>query len=704
MAKTQKHTNHLKWHDKPLPCMVRAAIYEKGLSAGVGIKATNVQLLTQFLDDPDRYQLFSDLLRKQIVEELDNQGVVFGVDDVEVNAAVHDFVEMVSAAEGDMVSRRVAHGNAAGNGIDGCFEYALNPNGLPLKGLGWEEQKLVSRQMRQVKTGEVLVRYQPPERGAAGETVRGEHLAAGEPARDVALADIVGANTRIDGQRLLAEIDGVYRETLDGTVRVVQELEVERVNATTGDLPAAGIGDFNAWVRGGVGGGAALQTHGDVLIGTREDPAAIESGTRVLAGNLCVRGPVSGNGVPEAYLTGELESLDPDEQERVLRELDEEKVEVEGVFVGREVLSRSVSAVDVFVQENAFNAALDAGDDMYIDGDLVGGMAACGGRLFVRGDIGNKGGSTTRILFSTGAREAQRLQQVDVELQDAKMQLSEKTKALQEHLAQMQGRSQQSPYWDALMKDEKRPPSKPIEKRLLDEYLKAVKEQGQLERGVADTQRYVWDIEERRENIAEEEEEGASGSLQVRVGGTLYAGTRFEMVRPLDPADLKRAVKNRAGMDSAIQMIRNKLAEQIAHHVELYREGVEERRKAMEEIYRDRSDRPPLPEIPNKRFEEAIVFAAGKDGGASSEGVIFAYARHADSFFLRLMHPVGETQTDVVVEVECSEEEGDLVVRYKPGEAAVKSWQQDEGVLERLEEIRALGYTARGHLFPEEEE
>jgi hypothetical protein len=159
---------------------------------------------------------------------------------------------------------------------------------------------------------------------------------------------------------------------------------VDRVNATTGDLPAAGIGDFLAWVRGGVGGGAALLTHGDVLISTLEKPAAIESGTRVLAGNLCVRGPVAGNGVPESYLTGELESLDPDQQEQVLRELDGEKVEVEGVYIAREVLSRNVRAVDVFVQKNAFNASLDAGDDIWIDGDLVGGMVACGGRLLVR--------------------------------------------------------------------------------------------------------------------------------------------------------------------------------------------------------------------------------------------------------------------------------------------------------------------------------
>jgi predicted dehydrogenase len=35
--KKSKGTNHLLWHGKPLPCIVRAAVYEKGLTAGIGI-------------------------------------------------------------------------------------------------------------------------------------------------------------------------------------------------------------------------------------------------------------------------------------------------------------------------------------------------------------------------------------------------------------------------------------------------------------------------------------------------------------------------------------------------------------------------------------------------------------------------------------------------------------------------------------------
>ena len=84
MSTSKKTVNHLTWHGKPLPCMVRIAAYEQDLAAGVGIKATNPRLLVQFLDDPDRYQLFRDLLRKQIGVELAAQGVTVGIDEAEI--------------------------------------------------------------------------------------------------------------------------------------------------------------------------------------------------------------------------------------------------------------------------------------------------------------------------------------------------------------------------------------------------------------------------------------------------------------------------------------------------------------------------------------------------------------------------------------------------------------------------------------------
>ena len=31
--------NHLIWQGQPIPCLVRAAVYENGLAAGIGVRA-----------------------------------------------------------------------------------------------------------------------------------------------------------------------------------------------------------------------------------------------------------------------------------------------------------------------------------------------------------------------------------------------------------------------------------------------------------------------------------------------------------------------------------------------------------------------------------------------------------------------------------------------------------------------------------------
>ena len=689
--------------------MVRIAIYEKGLAAGVGLKASNPKLLAQFIDDPDRFQLLKELLLKQIEVELAAQGVSVGIDEGEIREAVHDFSELVSSGEGDMVSRKVATGQPAGDGIDGNLSYLFNPDGVPLKILNWEEQKRAARKVHRVKQGEAMVRYEPPVPGQPGQTVRGEVLAAGQPAKDVSLNEIVGVNTRVEGHSLVAEIDGVYREDLQGAVKVVQELEVEDVNAATGDLPVAGIGEFNACVHRGVAGGAALQTKGDVFVGDLERPGAIENGTRIRAGNLCVNGPVSGDQVPDAYLTGEVESMDPEAQEQVQREMEDGLIEVEGVVAAREILARNVRAGEIMVTGNVFNAALEVQDYIWIDGNLVGGMVSCGGRIQVAGDLGNAQGSTTRIFFSTTRSETQKLKQTELELLEAKEKLAKRGAELQDHMANVDERGRQSPYWASLLNDEKRAPSKPLEKRLLTEFLKASKERQRLEQAMADAQRYVWDLEEVKDNV-EEDESLKGGKLEIAVKGTVYPGVSVELVRSLEERDLKRPVKNRAGMDTAIQMVRNKLAEQVNSHIELYREGVEERRKALEEIYKDRDDKPPLPEIPNKRFEEQVFFAdepvdGGSPWGAAREGVVYVYASQADSFFLKQVNSVKEPVSGVLLAAEQPEGEeadADFVVSCKADEQGFALWQENADLTAKLDELWVLDRSGRMHLFDEE--
>ena len=694
--------NHLIWQGQPIPCVVRAAVYEKGLAAGIGIKATNPALLQRFLADPDRYQLFRQLLRRQTDAELAHQGVTTGIDEEQLQEAIDEFVDTAASGGDEMVSRQVASGQAAGEGLDGCLEYAYNPSGLPLRMLGRAEQLQEARKVHRVKEGEVLVRHQPPEKGLVGRTVKGQTIPATREPRDVPIQTAAGANTRVEGERVVAEIDGVYREELSGEVRVVQELEMHEVNATTGDLPDAGIADVNVLVHRGIAGGAGVLTTENAFVGSRDEPAMIEDGTRVRARNLSVCGQVSGGQLPEPYLTGALDALDPEEQAQIGRELERGQVQVDEVCALRDVGARNVRAGTILVQSHAHNAALEAADDIRIDGDLVGGMTICGGGVRVAADLGNREGTATRIQINTEAREAYQTQRSRNQLVETRMRQADCVKALQEHLDSVQARGEKSPYWASLLEDETRPPGKPMEKQLLAEFLKAKKETQRLETAVRDAQRGVWDLEELIENV-EEEAIPQEIDFAITVGGTIYPGVRVELVRAVGPEDLDRPVKNRAGMDTAIQLVRNRLADQVEHHVELYRDAVEERRQALEEMYRDRESRPEMPEIPNKCFEEYVLFpgAAGADTRpgmeAVQEGVVSVYAHDPNRFFLKKTTRITAPVENATIRVE--QEGGDFVLKCLPNDGKVKPWQQDEEALQKLEEVWILGQSARTHLL-----
>ena len=689
------------WQGKPLPCQVKAAVYEKELAAGIGIRGTNPGLLEKFLMDSDRFQLFRELLRKQIDAELASQKVTVGIDENEIREAIREFMDVVSSGSGEAVSRRVAAGQPPGEGMDGCFEYLFNTGGLPLKMLERKVQMREGRKVHRVKEGEVLVRHQPPEKGVSGQTVRGKTIPMEYEPRDVSLERIAGANTEVQGERLVAAIDGVYCEEMTGEVRVVQELEVDEVNATTGDLPAVGIGDVNVLVNKGIAGGAGVLTTENVFVGSREKPGIIEGGTRVRAQSLCVCGQLSGGQLPEAYVTGEVEALDPDEQEQIHSELEKGLVQVEKLFGARDVRGRNVRAETILVQSHVYNAALEAEGNMWIDGDLVGGMASCGGGLRVTGDLGNSAETPTRIQIGTEGREAQKAQRVKEQILEGKHNQAECVLALQEHMDSMQERGKQSEYWAALLKEEQRSPNKPFEKQLLNEFLKAKKRTRELENQVRDAQRYVWDLEELAEN-AEEESQTESG-FQIVVGGTIYPGVRVELVRELTAEDLEKKVKNRTGMDTVIQFVRNRLSEQVEHHIELYRDSVEERRKAIEEMYRDRGEKPEMPEIPDKCFQEYVSFAAagGKENHsgleAVQEGVVFVHAHDPHSFFLRETTRINAPIGNATIRVE--QEGGDFVLKCVANKEKTTPWQKDETVLQELGEVWVMGQSARTHLL-----
>jgi len=129
---------------------------------------------------------------------------------------------------------------------------------------------------------------------------------------------------------------------------------------------------------------------------------------------------------------------------------------------------------------------------------------------------------------------------------------------------------------------------------LLIQFLQAAKDRQHLEREVAEARRQVADLA--RLVRREEEAEGEEGEgIQVVVGGTIYPGVSLEMVRRLEPGDLEKKVRDRTGRQTTLGAIKGELAEQVAHYLSLYQEGIEERQKALEQMFRGMEKRPEAP-------------------------------------------------------------------------------------------------------------
>lgn len=693
--------DHPAWKNKQPPCVVKAVVHERGMVASIGLKATQLSMLEVFLQDADRFQRFRDLLRQQVDRELARHEVTHGIKEGSIVEAVDTFLDNVVAGEDEVVSRRVAEGTAPEEGMDGYFDYSFNLGGKPLKFMEPGEQREARHKVHRVKEGESLVYRQPSQTGGPGQNVHGKSMPSTYEPREAEWGEIAGANTQVQGDKLVSTLEGVYREDLHGGVRVVQEVEVEEVNATTGDLPAAGIGDVNVLVHKGVFGGTGVSTSEDLFIGAADQPGLVEDGTRLRCRNLCIRGQLAGGQLPEPFLNGEIEGLEEAERNQILGEVDNALILVEQTFVGRDATGRNIRAEEILVQSHAYNAALEAQQAIWIDGHLVGGVVVCGGRLQIVGDLGNSDGSPTRIQLDTRARQGWQTQRLKGEVAKEKRDLTSALAVLQEHMATMEERGKNSEYWAALLKDEQRAPEKPVERQILEEFNKAKKRRQQLELKLRQAQRHVWDLENALSDEAGEDEM-IEGGMRIGVGGTIYPGVSIELVRPLEAADLEQDVQNREGMGTSLKSVKAHLEEQVERYLDLYRDAVAERQEALEKIYKDKDQAGAKAEIPDKRFQEYVVFKQEEGEGTlgkAAEGLVYVYAHAPGRYFLKQTRRLSEPLSDVTLTVERGEV--GFALKCKANPSAVPAWEKDGEVLGRLEEIQVMGRSARTHLLGE---
>lgn len=696
--------NHLVLEGEPLPCYVKAAVYQAGQAAGLGIRTTApalMQTLQRALGVPQMRQM----LRLQVEAEFTRQGITYGLQEDAVQATIDEFIQNVESGAGAMVTRKVAEGQLPEAGQDGWLAYPLNPDALPLRALGRAARIRATQTVHRVGKGDVLVERHPPEGGTSGTTVRGESVEFSSQPRDVALGPVAGANTTVAGQKIVAAIQGVYREDIRGQVRVVQELMVEEVNAGTGDLPKAGVAGINLWVRQVVRRGFGVFTTEDVLVGDGPGTGTLEEATRIRAGNLLVGGQVAGRPLPEAYLSGEMDSLEEAEQHRLRSQLEKSQVEVEGLFGAREVLNGNVSADTILVQTHSYHSGLHAEQDVWVDGNLCGGIVSFGRRLQVLGDLGNDEGSATRIRLGVESRETQQKARLRAEIQERKIALEIGTEKLEAHQDRMEQRAKKDAYWAALFKEEPRPPRGPFESRILAQYFQAAKEKKRLQQEEADGKQGIRDLERLLQELEEEGSEEGS-ALQVVVGGTVYPGVFVELILPLSADDLEQPVYRRTekGSSDRLQEIKSALAKRVSDYLASRQEGVEERKQALDQMFKGQEKRPPPPTIPNKRFQVELVFpeteAEGMATGEategetlSMEGILYVYAGDPQTFYLKRRGKIKEPSKGVVLSLEKSDR--GFVFRQAPNKDRLTSWQKDTEVTEKLDAVQVMGRSAR---------
>jgi hypothetical protein len=147
--------------------------------------------------------------------------------------------------------------------------------------------------------------------------------------------------------------------------------------------------------------------------------------------------------------------------------------------------------------------------------------------------------------------------------------------------------------------------------------------------------------------------------------------------------------------------VKSQLAEQAAHYIELYQEGVEERQKALEQMFKGMEKRPQPPRLQDRRFQMEVSFLDEEQAKESAplvlEGVVYVLAHDPGALYLKIIGRLKEPVRQVVVSVEQSE--GELVFRCLPAVAPPVPWQQDAQVLERLAGLEILGRSGRAHLL-----
>ena len=322
------------------------------------------------------------LTRKDVLRDLKNEGIVYGIDQREVDNLISG-----RTIQDTIV---IARGKPAVQGENGYYEFFFRTNvdhspkvqadgSVDYRNVDWFEQ---------VKRQQKIAYYHAAGAGEVGYTVTGRRIAA-KRGREQSRLRGKGFLVLPDQKTYVSIMDGRI-ELTDNNIEISKMVEFQEVSLATGNIRF----DGNVYVKGNVGDGTTIAASGDVVV-----DGFVEAATIVAGGNVILRKGMNASGSGSITAGGN----------------------IEGKFFEAVVLK---AGNDIHANY-CMNCEAHADGEMVIfgrNGSVVGGAVYVVKQLSAQ-NIGNRAGILTRI--NVGVSEKMRREQREVEdkLRDNKMEL-----------------------------------------------------------------------------------------------------------------------------------------------------------------------------------------------------------------------------------------------------------------------------------------
>lgn len=581
--------------------LAKMALYAKKMAAGLGLKPIGAPVLGKLLAHIGQAEL-QRLIRQRIDLEMSRAEISYGVDESAVAEAVEICLQQILQGKTDMIARKIAVGDLPEAGNPARLEYLLNPDNKPMGHL--ENVPPISSRVwvKVVHKHDVIVQLVPAEDGKPGRNVLGERVeppsVSGEP---VHLSRIVGSNTAVEGNKLIATCEGACEENASGQIRVVPEIVVQNVDALSGSLPPGGTSQASIAVCGCVRAPYGVMTTENVFVGVGAQGGMVEKNAFVSAKNLVVNGTIQG--VHD----------DSQKDSRVA-------IDVEALCATKEIDGCLLRAGALLVGGDCRRAHLEIDESVRIDGDVVGCRVVCRQVFSVAGSLGSaEGGSHTRVVIPMDVGLSRRALRLDAEMARKQKDLAVLKEKQQQIQAENAKRAKKDAYWAGLLSGQAIPPKTPVEGQTLRQFREMGNVEKKLVRAIQESLLAMRLSKEKRAEI-----DGVADDVQeavVQVGGQFFLDAAIEasywVAEDEMDAKVTYAIDGKRYRNHALRDVLQVLSRQATEYAQAREESVAVRTEALDKMFEGREQRPSGPTIAHKAFELDLVWADVEDEGAS---------------------------------------------------------------------------------------